>query len=202
MEKNVRHEQKKNALMGALSKIIRVITLPPLMAAAAVMVLHRQLGVFPGKSVGAALFFLCLMPLAAYPICRMVPALHRKGRKMQRNMAVVFSVLGYAGGLMYCLWQGLRGLETVLFLTYLFSGVVIALLTGCFHFKCSGHACGMAGPVTLLGMQLSPLCFLGYGLLVPVFVSSIRLHRHTREELIAGALTPALLLVLLIPLLG
>lgn len=177
--------------------LVRIITLPPLMAAAALCILRQRLGLFPGSSLLAGLCFLCFLPLMAYPVCFAVPPLRKKGREMQRKVAVMFSVAGYLGGVLYCLLWGLKGVELAVFLTYLLSGIIIAVLSGCFHFKCSGHASGMAGPITLLGMQVSPLCFLGYGLLLPVFASSVKLKRHTKEELIAGALTPSLLLVLL-----
>ncbi|MBR2054138.1 MAG: hypothetical protein IKM05_04510 [Clostridia bacterium] len=189
--------KKTEAVQKTGNVLIRVITLPPLMAALALCILRWQAGLFPGNSLWAGLFFLSVLPLMAYPFCFAVPALRKKGRPLQRKMAVAFSVAGYLGGTVYCLAEKLWGMELTLFLTYLFSGVVIAVLSSCFHFKCSGHASGMAGPITLLGMQVSPLCFLGYGLLVPVFSSSIKLQRHTREELVAGALTPAVLLVLL-----
>lgn len=195
--KNATVSPGKNAAQKGSNVLIRILTLPPLMAAAAVSILHGRLGLFPGGSYLAALFFLSVLPVMAYPFCFAVPALRKKGRPMQRKMAVIFSVAGYLGGMVYCRVQGLGKVEGMVFFAYLCSGVLIGVMSGCFHFRCSGHACAMAGPVTLLGMQVSPLCFLGYGLLVPVFVSSMRLKRHTKEELIAGALTPSLLLVLL-----
>lgn len=190
-------EKKREMFKKTGSLMVRVMTLPPLMAAAALCILRWQAGLFPGNSLWAGLFFLSVLPLMAYPVCFAVPALRAKGRPLQRKMAVYFSVAGYLFGTVYCLLQGLWGMELSVFLTYLFSGVVIAVCSSCFHFKCSGHASGMAGPITLLGMQVSPICFLGYGLLVPVFSSSLKLHRHTKEELVAGALTPAALLILL-----
>lgn len=188
--------KKTKAVQKAGNMLIRVITLPPLMAAAALIILRWRLGLFPGISLMMSIFFLSVLPMMAYPFCFAVPALRKKGRPMQRKMAVYFSVAGYLGGTVYCLAERLWGMELTLFLTYLFSGIVIAVCSSCFHFKCSGHASGMAGPITLLGMQVSPICFLGYGLLAPVFSSSIKLQRHTREELVAGALTPAVLLLL------
>lgn len=191
-------EKKSGMVKKTGSLMVRVMTLPPLMAAVALIILRWRLGLFPGSSLVMGILFLTLLPLAAYPVCFMVPGLRKKGRPLQRKMAVYFSVAGYLFGTVYCLLQGLWGTELSVFLTYLFSGVVIAVCSSCFHFKCSGHASGMAGPITLLGMQVSPICFLGYGLLVPVFSSSLKLHRHTKEELVAGALTPAALLILLL----
>lgn len=178
--------------------LVRIITLPSLMATFALCILRMQRGLFPGGSLYAGIFFLTFLPLAAYPFCYFVPNLRRQGRSVQRKTAVIFSVIGYLGGVLYCLQRGLTGVELTVFLTYLLSGLGILVMSNCFHFKCSGHACGMAGPVTLLGMQVSPVCFLGYGLLVPVFASSVKLKRHTKEELVAGALTPVIILVVLL----
>lgn len=192
----------KNKISRAASFAIRLITLPPVMALCAISILHFQLVFFPGSSFSFALFCLSFLPLLPYPICFMIPSLRYRGRFIQRGMAVVFSVIGYVTGTAYCLLNNLHGMELCIFLSYLLSGAVIALLSFCFRFKCSGHASGMAGPITLLGMQVSPVFFLCYLLLIPVFVSSLQLKRHSKEELVAGALTPALLLLLLVPILG
>ena len=192
----------ENKLSKAVSFVIRLITLPPVMALCAISILHFQLGLFPGSGFSFALFCLSFLPLLPYPICFMIPSLRYRGRFIQRGMAVVFSVIGYVTGTAYCLLNSLHGMELCIFLSYLLSGAVVALLSFCFRFKCSGHASGMAGPITLLGMLISPVFFFCYLLLIPVFVSSLQLKRHSKEELVAGALTPALLLLLLVPILG
>lgn len=195
-------QAQENRFSKSFSFIIRILTLPPVMALCAISILHFQLGLFPGTSFPFALFCLSFLPLLPYPICFIIPSLRYRGRFIQRGMAVVFSVIGYVTGTAYCLLNGLHGMELCIFLSYLLSGAVIALLSFCFRFKCSGHASGMAGPITLLGMQVSPVFFLCYLLLIPVFVSSLQLKRHSKEELVAGALTPTLLLLLLVPILG
>lgn len=192
----------ENKSSNAASFAIRLITLPPVMALCAISILHFYLGYFPGAAYGTALFCLSILPMLPYPICFMIPSLRYRGRFIQRGMAVVFSVIGYVTGTAWCLLNGLHGMELCVFLSYLLSGAVIALLSFCFRFKCSGHASGMAGPITLLGMQVSPVFFFCYLLLIPVFVSSLQLKRHSKEELVAGALTPSLLLLLLVPMLG
>lgn len=188
--------------MKTLSFLIRLLTLPPVMALCAISILHFHPGYFPGAAYGTALWCLSFLPLLPYPICRMIPSLRYRGRFIQRGMAVVFSVIGYVMGTAWCLLNGLYGMELCVFLSYLLSAAAIALLSFCFRFKCSGHASGMAGPITLLGLQVSPVFFFCYLLLIPVFVSSLQLKRHSKEELVAGALTPTLLLLLLVPLLG
>ena len=195
-------QAQENRFSKSFGFIIRILTLPPVMALCAISILHFSQGCFPGASYGFTLLCLSFLPLLPYPICFLIPSLRYRGRFIQRGMAVVFSVIGYVAGTAYCLLNGLYGIELAVLLSYLFSGSIIALLSFCFHFKCSGHASGMAGPITLLGMQVSPLFFFCYALLIPVFISSLQLKRHSKEELVAGALTPSLLLLVLIPLLA
>ena len=195
-------DQGSSARQTLINFIVRFVALPPLMALCAISILHAQLGYFPGKSFGVMLMCLSLLPFLPYPITWLIPSLRYRGRFIQRGMAVVFSLIGYVIGTVYCLANGLHEMELAILLSYLGSGIIIALLSFLCHFKCSGHASGLAGPITLLGMQVSPVFFLGYVLLLPVFISSLRLKRHSKEELIAGALTPSLLLLVLVPLLG
>ena len=54
-------------------------------------------------------------------------------------------------------------------------------------FKASGHACGVSGPFAMLSYKFGAGWLCGFLLLVPVFLSSIRLKRHKASELIAGA---------------
>ena len=111
----------ENKLSKAVSFVIRLITLPPVMALCAISILHFQLGFFPGTSFPFALFCLSFLPLLPYPICFMIPSLRYRGRFIQRGMAVVFSVIGYVTGTAYCLLNGLHGMELCIFLSYLLS---------------------------------------------------------------------------------
>lgn len=181
----------------AAAKVIRVFTIPPIMAALLPILLRVMRGFFPGAALGLTILFLSVLPTLSYLVWAAVPGLRAQGRGMQRKLAVAFSVVGYVAGTAYCLGAGLGRVETIIYLTYLFSGALIAVFSACLHVKSSGHACGMAGPILVLGLEASPWFFLGFALLGVVFWSSLRLRRHTAQELILGAATPMLLIGLL-----
>ena len=181
------------------AKLIRILTLPQLLLLIALLLLRKQ---YPGGHVWAAAALLCLLPLLAYPVCAVVPKLRAEGRPMQRKLAVIFSVSGYALGLLYCLVTHGRGTELFVYLCYFLTGGLIALSSFGFHLKSSGHAAGVVGPVIILALRLSPWYLFGLLLMVPVWRSSVALGRHTPRELILGGSYPILVgivLMLLIP---
>lgn len=182
--------------MNKLAKWVRTLTIPPVMAAVEIAVLRAAKGGFPGASAAWTLFFLSVLPTLSYPVWWLVSSLRRRGRAAQRALAVVFSVTGYVGSAAYCFAARLGAMEIVACMTYLLSGLAVAALSAV-KIKCSGHACGVSGPVLMMSRFVSPWFLAGYLLLVPVFWSSLRLGRHTPGELILGTLTPAVFLLLL-----
>lgn len=175
------------------AKLIRVLTTPPLFAAVLSSLLYL---LYDGSFASvwhylSALFFLTALPLLAYPVAALVPPLRRRGRSAQRNLALVFSVLGYIGGFLVAVLGGGAPVEKVMLGTYLFSGVALALTT-VFHFKASGHTCGCSGPIALLSFFVSPWFLVGYFLLTPIFWSSKSLGRHTVPQLIVGCIIPVI----------
>lgn len=194
--------------LRGLAEAIRIATVPPLMALVLLLALHGA-GYFPGASLGVAIFCLTALPILTYPIWFLVPALRRGmlgskradcggvradvpalapgWRASQRKLAIVFSVVGYVAGAVYCLLAHVGRIETIVFLTYLLSGAFIAVTTKVFHFNSSGHACGVAGPIAVLSWACSPLWLLGLLVLAAVFWSSLRKKRHTLPQLLAGA---------------
>lgn len=176
-----------------LAKGIRVLTTAPVFAFVLCTLTYALLeGAF--ASLGhylMAVLFLTLLPLLAYPVAAIVPALRRKGRDGERNLAIVFSVLGYLGGFLVAYLKGGTNFERVLFATYLISVCVLAVCT-CLGYKASGHACGCSGPVATLAIFVSPWFLLGYLLLTPVVWSSVQLKRHTGMQLLVGAAVPVL----------
>lgn len=179
------------------AKVIRIITTPPIFAALLCTLLHLLL---PESFASAlhyalALCFLTVLPMLAYPVASLVPALRRKGRDGQRNLALVFSVLGYIGGFVMAVGFGGAAVEKVMFGTYLFSGVSLAVCTA-LHLKASGHTCGCSGPIALLAIFVSPWFLLGYLLLTPIVWASRRLGRHSTAQLVVGAVIPVVMLLL------
>lgn len=191
-----RHVSAPEKWALAAAKAIRILTIPPIMAALMPILLRAMRGYFPGAALWLTILFLSILPTLSYLVWAAISELRAQGRGMQRKLAVAFSVAGYVAGVVYCLAAGLGRVEQTIYLTYFFSGALIAILSAC-HLKSSGHACGMAGPILVLGLEASPWFFLGFGLLGIVFWSSLRLGRHTARELVLGAATPMVFIALL-----
>lgn len=172
------------------AKLLRALTVPPLMALFLITSLYIGLG---SKAFASpihyfeALFTLVLLPVLPYAICAIIPSMKKKGRKLERTMAIAFSILGYVMGLLFAIFGGGTRIELILYMTYAISGVLTAVLTFIFRFKASGHTCGASGPFAMLAISLNPWWLLGYLAMIPIFISSIRLRRHTLGQLFAGA---------------
>lgn len=177
-----------------LAKFIRTVTVAPIMAGILLTLLYFNYSfAFLNRThFFMALFFLCVLPILAYPVSLLIPKIRQSGRRGQRNLAIVFAVAGYLFGTVYCLIFGYTAAELTIYLTYLFSGVVIALLSFIFHIKGSGHACGVSGPVAMLAAFLGMPYLLGYIILAFVFKSSVVLKRHTPTQLVIGSIVPVL----------
>lgn len=176
------------------AKIIRVITIPPVMAAVLCTLLFCAMpGAFKdGLHYSMAMVFLVLLPMSAYPVSVIIPSLRRGGRSSQRSLSIVFSVAGYTLGAVFAFLSGGTDIEKTLFLTYLLSGVFTAICSFAFKFKASGHACGVSGPAAMLVHYLGAPYIVGFALLIAVFISSIKLKRHTIAQLFGGSVIPIL----------
>lgn len=182
-----------------IAKAIRIITVAPVIAAILVLVLFGYKEYTPVHAA-FALLFLSGLPLVSYPISMLFKNCRR--RENQRSLAIAFSVAGYIGGMIFCLCTDSGKIESVVYLTYLLSGVITALFSFLFHIKASGHACGVSGPITVMSIFCSPLFALGYALLIPVYRSSLLLKRHTPFQLILGTATPIVCLAISVLVFG
>lgn len=173
--------------------LIRLFTVPPLPALFLSLFLSQK---DPGFHTGATILFLTILPLLAYPFSQLIPPLRKKGRKGQRNCAVLFSVLGYIGCLLNCFLNHGTKFDWMVSITYLVSGALIALFTFVFHHPASGHAAGTAGPafILLLYGGIWGLAILAVPL---VYWSSLTLKRHTLSQLLLGSLFPVSTIILL-----
>lgn len=173
------------------AKAVRVLTVPPVFAALLCTILYARLsGAFASeRHYIAALCFLSFLPLTSYPICHATPSLREKGRRVERNLGLIFSVAGYIGGVLFCLLTDSRPVETLLYATYLFSGVGLAVCS-LMRFPASGHACGCSGPIIFLSVLISPWFLLGYLLLGVVMWASRNLDRHSPAQLVGGSVVP------------
>ena len=184
-------------LKDKFAKAIRILTTAPVFALLLCTLLYFLMdGAFASlRHYLMAVFFLSILPVLAYPVSAIIPPLRRKGRDGQRDLAIVFSVVGYVGGFLYALLGGGTGFEKVLFGTYLISGISLAICT-CMHYKASGHACGCSGPVAMLSVFVCPWFLFGYLLLTPVIWSSVKLKRHTASQLLVGSVIPVLAMLI------
>ncbi len=186
--------------MQKVYKIIRVATIPPIMAASLFIIL----GAFSKLDwIDAILgvFFIGILPVLSYPLQRFIPYYKDKGRDGQRNLAMVFSVAGYIIGCILAAIFNAPYTVILIYLDYLLSGILITVFNKLFHLKASGHACGIVGPIAMLvyfGLYIPAA--IGALLTVLVFISSIKMKRHTFLQLLGGsAITISALLILLIP---
>lgn len=135
--------------------------------------------------------------MLAYPIQKYLPHYKDKGRDGQRNLAMLFSFVGYLLGTVVTMLQDVPQDLKIIYLEYLFCGISMLVLNKVFKLKASGHACGVIGPMIMmiyLGLYLpAAICAL---FAVPVYISSIKTKRHTPLQLLSGALIPLAMLVI------
>ena len=185
--------------MNKISFIIRKLTVPPVFA----IVLLCSVYFIKPASIGSvwqlliACVFLAGLPLLAYLLQKYIPHFKDKGRDGQRNLAMLFSFVGYLLGTLITMWQDAPVELKIIYLEYLFCGIAMLVLNKVFKIKASGHACGVIGPMIMmiyLGLYIpAAICAL---FAVPVYISSIRTKRHTPMQLLGGALIPLAMLVI------
>ena len=181
-----------------VSKIFRILLLAPVIGAimlTAIMVFRQHIFVSVLQFV-LSLLCIVIFPLLAYPISYIVPSIRKKGRDGQRELAIVFSFIGYVLGFAFCFIFQSSPEQKAMFLTYVLSATLLALFSFVFKIKASGHACGVSGPVSYSTFFISPWCAIFYIALVPVFMSSTKLKRHTLPQLFIGAIIPIVALII------
>lgn len=174
------------------AKIIRVITVPPVMAAWLILALWLCQGaiVRTGSEAALSIVFLSLLPLLAYPVSALVPSLRKKGREGQRNLAFALSFAGYLGGWVYARFFAGERTLVFIFAVYVFSVIVLLVFNKLLRLRASGHACSVSGPILVI-------CFVLRGWWIPIcaavfavsFWGSIRSGRHTVKEYLLGTLS-------------
>lgn len=173
------------------AKIIRGLSVPPVMASALILILacHTN-GIFRNVTeIVIMLVLLGLVPVLAYVLSNIIPAVKEQGREGQRRLAFVTNIAGYSIALFWAVIADTDKKLLLICLTYFLSVVFLTICNKCFHFRASGHASSFTGPLIFL------IYFLGWKAIVPVIFaailimwSSIYLKRHTINELIGGML--------------
>jgi len=187
--------------MEKLFKFIRKITMPPVFAAALLIIVYITHTSYFGSiwHLFGALFFLSILPTLAYPLQRFFKKYKDRGREGQRSLAMIFSFAGYLLGTITAFVFSAPTELKIIYLEYLLCGIGMLLLNKVFKVKASGHACGIVGPVLLfLYFGLYIPAIIGTVLILPVYISSVRTKQHTLLQLIGGSAIPAVVLLLII----
>jgi hypothetical protein len=192
-------------MLNKLAKFVRVISVAPIMALPLLLILYFKEPAFYGNIINLILsiFFLTVLPLLAYPLQPLFKKYKDGGREGQRSLAIIFAVAGYVFG---CISAAIFSAPLnvwIIYIAYLLSGALVMLINKVFHFKASGHACGITGPSLLLLYFGQPWGYIGAAVLLLAWLSSLYMKRHTTMQFIAGALLPvaALIIIILVRLL-
>jgi hypothetical protein len=181
-----------------LAKIIRVVTIPPVMALLLLIVLFFTRADFFGNTLNLALaiLFLVVLPILGYPLQPLIPYFRDRGRDGQRSLAMWMASAGYVLGVITAVLLPVSDYLLIIYLTYLLSGLSLVLLNKVLKIKASGHACGVAGPIFSLICFIGPWLLFGVLILAAVFWASLRMKRHNKAELLIGTTVPTLSLLL------
>ncbi len=185
----------KNKALYVIAKLIRVVTVPPVMVGTLIILLSTlRADVFTGIGQSLlTLMFLAIIPVLAYPVSYVVPAIRKKGRDGQRNLAFFLSAAGYAGGFIYGWLAQVSVPLMIIFGTYLLSVLVLTFMNKVIKVRASGHACSIAGPIGLVCYFLPPVCIVAsLCLYATIFWASVHMGRHTVKEFIWGSLSSPL----------
>jgi len=176
--------------MEKLAKVVRVLTIPPVMA----LLLIVSLAIRDSSSLGGAfqisalIFFLCALPVLAYPLQPIVPWYNKRGREGQRDLAFVMAGVGYVGGIVFAFLSKAPVLVHVVYWTYAVSVGLLTLFNNVTPWRASGHACGVAGPlaamVHYIGKTALPFLLIFFAMMW----ASIKIKRHTLTELVLGGI--------------
>lgn len=174
--------------MNRLAKIIRIITVPPLLAFMLITLLYAYDMALLGSffQYCALIFFVSVMPALAYPLQPFIPKFKNMGREGQRSLAFITSVTGYVCGVIFASVTASTITVQIICWTYFVSVFILVLFNKTTRWRASGHACGVAGPIIstiyFIGPQTLPMVLI-FALMV---WASLRIKRHTLTELILG----------------
>lgn len=171
------------------AKIIRKITVAPVMALATLVILYEfHPDVFQGiYQYILSIIFLTILPLSAYPLQPFLPRFRDKGREGQRNLAIVMGVLGYLFGIVLALCYDTTKELLLIYLVYFLSGIGIFLFNKVFKIRASGHACGVVAPILILTYFIGRKALISIIALALVYWASIKTKRHTVFQLLLGS---------------
>lgn len=174
----------------AIAKTVSIISVVAVYALIVTSVLFIAApDIFGGRVLWYLTVLICIsfVPVLAYPLSLIIPAVHKNGRDGQRKLAFVLALCGYVAGFIVILAFHPPVAVSFILLTYFISGVLLSLINKVLKIKASGHSCGVTAPTFFLIIYLGPL-YLPVLLILPiVYWSRLTLGRHTIIQLLLGS---------------
>lgn len=176
------------AMNNKFAKIIRVITIPPLVVSflALILWLTKFITLIDAIYVVCLLGLVCLL---AYPLSFLFDKNVETRRKTMRKTSFIFTFVGYLIGFILSFVVEMSEVAVIIFQSYFVSAFLL-LITNVLKFKASGHMTSITGPLAFFSYYLPHYyviipCLLMYAV---VFWSSLTLKRHTWKEMAVATL--------------
>lgn len=182
-------------MKNIFAKIIRIISVPPVMITFLLVILNTtRPDIFRNNvEVLTSIILLGIVPVLAYPFQLLFSSLEDKGRIMQRKLAFIFSLIGYATALLWAILVHTSKELLMICATYFISVVILTFFNKVLKKRASGHACSITGPLVFLIYLVDwELIFPCIIIATLIFWSSLYLQRHTKTDLFYGVLSSLL----------
>ncbi len=181
--------QKSIDMQSIIFKTIRIITIAPIIAAISLLLIWSYNDdVFRSyNSLIACLLFVVILPVLSYPLQKVIPTYKNEGRKGQRDLAIIVSMISAMTGLWWATVNSFSNESKLIISSYLLASIFIYLFSKYTTINASGHACGTTGPIIYLLFFIGQWAWLGILVLIVVYWSSMKMKRHTIEELLYGS---------------
>ena len=182
-------------MKNTFAKIIRIISVPPVMITFLLVILNTtRPDIFRNNvEVLISIILLGIVPVLAYPFQFLSSSLEDKGRIMQRKLAFIFSLIGYATALLWAILVHTSKELLMICATYFISVVILTFFNKVLKKRASGHACSITGPLVFLIYLVDwKLIFPCLIIATLIFWSSLYLQRHTKTDLFYGVLSSLL----------
>ena len=180
-------------MKNTFAKIIRIISVPPVMITFLLVILNTtRPDIFRNNvEVLTSIILLGIVPVLAYPFQLLLSSsLEDRGRIMQRKLAFIFSLIGYATALLWAILVHTSKELLMICATYFISVVILTFFNKVLKKRASGHACSITGPLVFLIYLVDwKLIFPCLIIAMLIFWSSLYLQRHTKTDLFYGVLS-------------
>lgn len=186
--------------MTKIAKFIRTVSVAPISAIIISIIVYFLVPNSYNNVLELLLMtsILGIIPILSYPLQHFLHIIKGEDeRNNERKLAFIFSIGGYVIGLLISIFFNISSIQKLLYLTYFFSGLILAVFNYLLRVRASGHMCGISGPIALsiylFGWKYTAIFAL---ILFLVGWSSVKLKRHKYTELFFGFLVPILAMLI------